>query len=345
MMREAQFLKQNAARWKQYESEMQQTADPDVFAARFIELSDDLAYAKTFYPASNTFKYLNALTTSYHQKIYRNKKEKSSRILSFWQYELPYLFNSYQKQLLYAFLFFLAFSLIGALSAKYDDTFVRLILGDGYVNTTNENIEKGDPFAIYKSSDEMFMFVAIAFNNIAVSFMVFVWGIFFSVGTVFQLMKNGIMVGAFIQYFFQKGLGSDAILAVFIHGTIELSVIVVAGCAGLILGNSFVFPKTYNRLASLQKGGKDALKIIVGLIPFFIIAAFLEGFVTRHYKEMPAMVKIFILASSLILILWYFVIYPRIIRKRMDKAIAAGIPENDNENFNLWINRKLNFAS
>ena len=83
MMREAQFLKQNAARWKQYEAELETTANPDVFAERFIELTDDIAYAKTFYPSSNTFKYLNALTSSYHQKIYKNRKEKSSRILSF----------------------------------------------------------------------------------------------------------------------------------------------------------------------------------------------------------------------------------------------------------------------
>jgi uncharacterized membrane protein SpoIIM required for sporulation len=234
--------------------------------------------------------------------------------------------------------------MIGALSARYDDTFLRIILGDGYVNTTNENIEKGDPFAIYKSMDQIFMFVYIAFNNIYVSFMVLVWGIFFSIGTVFQLMRNGIMVGAFIQYFFQKDLGSAAILAVFIHGTIELSVIVVAGCAGLILGNSIVFPKTYDRFSSLQKGGKDALKIIIALVPFFILAAFLEGFVTRHYKEMPLWLNIFILAASLILILWYFVLYPRQIGKRIDSVKVHGTTENNNEKFNLWINRKLSYV-
>src|SRR5580704_15338121 len=120
-MREAQFLKQNAEKWKHYEQDLQDQHDPDVFADRFIELTDDLAYSKTFYPASNTTKYLNGLASRFHQKIYRNKKEKSSRIWSFWQFELPYLFKEYHRQLLYAFLFFIAFCFLGVISAKYDD--------------------------------------------------------------------------------------------------------------------------------------------------------------------------------------------------------------------------------
>src|SRR5580704_4197675 len=109
-MREAQFLKQNAEKWKHYEQELQNQHDPDVFADRFIELTDDLAYAKSFYQGSNTTRYLNGLASQFHQKIYRNKKEKGSRIFRFWKYELPILIKKYHRQLFYALLFFLAFS-------------------------------------------------------------------------------------------------------------------------------------------------------------------------------------------------------------------------------------------
>jgi uncharacterized membrane protein SpoIIM required for sporulation len=242
-MREAQFLKQNAEKWKQYETEVYHFDNPDAFADRFIELTDDLAYARTFYPQSNTARYLNGITSLFHQKIYKNKKEKSSRVASFWQYELPYLFKQYQWQLLYAFLFFTVFCFAGALSAKYDNSFVRLIMGDGYVNMTNENIEKGDPFGVYHNDGSFVMFVGIAFNNIKVAFIAFVLGITFSIGTVFLLIRNGIEVGAFLQFFIAKHMGQQAVLAIFIHGTIELSVIVIAGCAGLILGNGLLFQK------------------------------------------------------------------------------------------------------
>ncbi len=117
-MREAQFLQQNATKWKQFEEELTNNAQPDTVAAQFIELTDDLAYSKTFYPASATTRYLNGLASLYHQKIYQNKKEKTGRILSFWQYELPYLFRFYHRQFFYAFVFFLVFCLVGVISAS-----------------------------------------------------------------------------------------------------------------------------------------------------------------------------------------------------------------------------------
>ena len=88
------------------------------------------------------------------------------------------------------------------MSAKYDETFIRLILGDAYVDMTNENIENGDPFGVYKSSGELTMFFQIAFNNIRVAFATYVMGALFSVGAVWLLLNNGLMLGSFEYYFF-----------------------------------------------------------------------------------------------------------------------------------------------
>ena len=145
-MREALFLKQNKERWKSYEQH--HADDPDALAERFVSLTDDLAYARTFYPGSKTVKYLNGLAADIHLAIYQNKKEKRNRLVDFWKYDLPMIMGKHRKQLLYAFLFFMVFLMMGIISAKYDEDFVRLILGDDYVNMTNENIEKGDPFGV-----------------------------------------------------------------------------------------------------------------------------------------------------------------------------------------------------
>jgi uncharacterized membrane protein SpoIIM required for sporulation len=308
-MREALFVKQNTQRWKDYEN--LKDKGPDALAESFISITDDLAYAKTFYPKSNTTKYLNGLAASFHQSIYKNKKEKTSRFVVFWRYELPLVFYKHRKPLLYAFLFFTVFSLMGALSARYDNTFVRLIMGDDYVNMTNENIVKGDPFGVYKQGSSFLMFLQIAFNNIMVELSTFVMGIIFSVGSIYQLMSNGVMMGSFQYYFFNKGLGWQSILVIWLHGTLEISAIIFAGGAGLILGNSILFPKTYTRIVSLKNGAKDGLKIAIGLIPIFITAAFFEGFVTRH-TEMPVWLSVTILIASLSFIICNFVpCYPK----------------------------------
>jgi uncharacterized membrane protein SpoIIM required for sporulation len=312
-MREALFVKQNSDKWKSYET--LQTDNPDELAKRFIDITNDLAYAKTFYPKSRTTAYLNGIASLLHQAIYKNKKEEGGRFLRFWKFELPLLFFKYRRQLLYSFIFFFVFCSIGALSAKYDDRFVRLILGDAYVNMTNENIAKGDPFGVYKQTGEFQMFFQIATNNIWVSFVMIISGVLFSVGPVFYLLRNGIMVGAFEYYFFSKGLGAQSILVIWIHGTLEILTIVVAGGAGLVLGHGLLFPKTYNRLVAFKNSAKDATKIALGIVPILLLAAFFEGYITRH-TGMPIWLSISILVSSFIFMVWYVILYPMQLHKR-----------------------------
>lgn len=316
-MREGQFLKQNIDRWKSYQ---QPTDDPDELAKRFTHLVDDLSYAKTFYPFSNTSRYINTIAAELYLSIYRNKKEKSNRIVMFWKVELPLIMRSHHRTLLFTFLFFALFIGLGVFSAMNDQTFIRSILGDGYVDMTERNIAKGDPFGVYKSANSFIMFVMIAINNIGVSFYAFAMGIFASVGTLWVLFQNGLMLGVFEYMFFKHDLGVQSILVVFIHGTLEISAIVIAGCAGMIIGNSILFPKTYTRIQSLVKAAKDGVKIVIGLIPIFITAAFFEGYVTRH-TGMPLWMSLSILSGSLIFILWYFVFYPiRVSKKIVNEA-------------------------
>ncbi|MGF7076606.1 stage II sporulation protein M [Mucilaginibacter sp. 3215] len=314
-MREALFIKQNTEKWKAYETN--KPTDPDELAAAFIAITDDLAYAKTFFPQSNTTKYLNGLASTFHQDIYKNQKEKSNRFAAFWRYELPLLFFQHRRQLLYSLIFFAVFTCMGVLSAKYDNHFVRLILGDDYVNMTNDNIAKGDPFGVYKSSSSGLMFLQIAINNVYVELRFFVMGLFFSVGSLYASLMNGVMLGSFQYYFFSKGLGIQSILVIWIHGTLEMSSFIVAGGAGLVLGNSLLFPKTYTRLQSLKKGALEGLKITVGLIPIILLAAFFESFVTRH-TEMPVWLSIIILASSLLFMIWYVMLYPAKLNKNLN---------------------------
>ena len=311
-MREAAFVKQNERRWEQFEALLRRpgTANPDTLADYFVRLTDDLAYAQTHYPRSNTARYLNNLAAQVHQAIYRNKKEDRGRVSRFWKVELPRLYYEARRPLLYAFLIFVLSMGVGALSTAHDDTFARLILGDAYVNMTLDNIERGDPMGVYKDMQQSDMFFAITFNNVRVSFLAFVLGLLASVGTGFMLFYNGVMVGAFQYFFYQKGLLLTSFLTIWTHGTLEISAIVLAGAAGLVMGNSLLFPGTYPRGESFRRGARRGLKMVIGLVPIFIAAGFLEAFVTR-LTEWPMVVKLAIIGSSACFIIYYFIIYPR----------------------------------
>ena len=315
-MKEAAFIKQNKTRWQEFEKVVkhQRQAQPDKLAELFIQVTDDLSFARTQYPESRTTQYLNSLASKVHLEIYKNKREDTNRFVTFWKYELPEVIYDSRKPLRYALIIFLVSGVIGALSTIYDDTFVRLILGDGYVNMTLENIEGGNPTKVYSTWDEVNMFFMITWNNVQVSFMVFVMGVFASIGTGYHLFSNGVMVGTFIAFFYQQEQLAHALPVLMLHGTIELSSIVIAGGAGFVMGNSLMFPKTYSRLTSFKYGAVKGLKIIMGLVPFFILAGFIESFITRH-AFMHWGLKTLVISLSAILMIYYFVIYPILLKR------------------------------
>lgn len=316
-MREAAFVKQNKDKWVKFESVINNNTQvsPDELSELYVEVTDNLSYARTFYSSSNTFKYLNGLSALAHQKIYKSKKEPRSRLWTFFAYEFPREFYAHQKQLLIAFLVFLLFCLIGAYSSAVSPEFVRSILGDAYVDSTLANIENNDPMAVYKSAHQVDMFLGITVNNIRVALMAFSLGILFGLGTLFMLMKNAIMLGSFQYFFYQQDLFWESASTIWIHGTLEISAIIVAGCAGLVLAKGLLFPGTYSRLQSFARSFKSGLKIVLSTVPIFIVAGSLEGFVTR-YTGMPSWLSILIILVSLSFILFYYVWYPIQLHKK-----------------------------
>ncbi|MBK5722902.1 stage II sporulation protein M, partial [Dysgonomonas sp. Marseille-P4677] len=222
--------------------------------------------------------------------------------------------------MLYSFIFMFTGVLLGVFSLQQESGFANLILSPEYVNQTLENIENGDPMAIYKQEGKESMFFGIATNNIWVAFFAFIGGILCSIGTVYVLFSNGVMLGVFQYFFYTKGLLATSASVIWLHGTLEISAIIIAGGAGMILGNSLLFPGSYNRVYALQKAVKDAVKIVVGLVPVFIVAAFIESYITR-LTEMPLLLKLTIIGLSALFIVWYFIYYPYLVNRKTNETI------------------------
>lgn len=310
-MREVTFQKKNADRWKEIDKAIngKSTLTGDELASIYVQLNDDLAYAQTNFPNSNTAKYLNQLLLRSHQDIYSNKSYSKNSLVRFFTHGFPFLIYKYRKAMWLSFAIFFVSCLIGAFSSSVDEEFPRLILGDQYVDMTLSNIEKGKPLGVYDNQDELGMFAGITFNNVRVSFTVFIGGLLACLGTVYALFNNGVMLGSFQYFFYQKGFLGISLLTIWVHGTLEITAIVIAGGAGMALGNSWMYPGTYSRLKNLQRTAVDVVKIIAGLIPIFIMAGFLEGFATRHAQLSPIPAAT-IITLSILFVVFYFIIYP-----------------------------------
>lgn len=317
-MTESEFIEKNVADWEALEQLLASTnRDADTLQKLFIKVSGDLSYASTFYPNRSVRLYLNKLTQQIFDTIEKESKSQLSfeKVKIFFTRILPLEVYRSRKAFALSFVIFLLAVVVGAVSTAHSEDFTRVILGDDYVNMTDRNIAEGDPMGVYKDEAKMDMFLRITINNIRVSFLAFILGIFGGLGTIILLLYNGIMVGTFQYYFYQKGLFATSFFTIWIHGTIEISAIIIAGAAGFVLGRGLLFPETYTRGIAMQVSAKRAVRIIVGIVPLFILAGFLESYVTR-LTDLPLVVKMIIIVLSLALIVGGYVLYPISIYRR-----------------------------
>lgn len=320
-MREVAFIKQNKEKWLEFEQAIfgKSKKNPDEMASLYIHLINDLSYAQTYYPKSKTVTYLNYLASTIYQKIYKTKRQDKNRFKYFFSTEVPLIVYQYRRYLLYAFVLFFCCVGIGVVSARYDQNFVRLILGDDYVNQSLQNIKEGNPVAIYKSGSNWGSFIGITMNNIFVGARCYFYGFFVGFGTFMALLYNSIMLGSFQYFFYERGVFWQSVRGIWIHGSMEIFGIVIEATAGFILGASILFPKTFSRINSLKIGFKDSFKIFISTIPFTIAAGFLEGFITRYSIDMPNWLSVSIILSTLSLISYYYLIYPFIVHRKISK--------------------------
>lgn len=310
-MTEKQFIEKNKFDWKNLEDIIaSDNRDPEELHQLFVKVSGDLSYAQTYFSRRSIRWYLNTLVNSVFDSMRIKPKVNLFNSFSrFYGFTLPNVIIKHKYSFIVAFLIFGISLIIGIYSTIVDPEFPKIILGRDYVAMTEENISKGDPMAVYKSGTRYGSFFGITLNNVMVAMRTYVFGIFAAIGSLFIMIYNGIMVGAFQTFFFNKHLLTTSMLTIWIHGTIEISSIIIAGAAGLILGKSLIFPKTFNRLQSLRIGAVESVYVILSTIPLFIVAGFFEGYVTPQ-TDLPNIIKLGIIIVSAIFIISIYIIRP-----------------------------------
>lgn len=330
-MKETDFIQQNKDKWAHLEAQVKTKKKHrkyDHLGEQFVLLSEDLSYAQTYYPRRSVRLYLNGLAQRLYKNVFNARTKDKNAKLRFWTHELPTALWESRLELSIALAIFLLAAFVGVVSSQYEDSFAQQILGENYIHMTEENIAKGDPMGVYKDMDAVPMFFMIMYNNLQVSAIFFVLGILFGVGTVGLLFSNGVMLGVFQYFFFQRDLGYESMLTIWQHGTIEIASAVVAGGAGLVLGRAMIFPGTLPRNISLKFGFLKGLKILLGVAPLVVIAAFIESFFTR-FDGLPNAIRILSILASLAFIIGYYIILP--LKRGRRLSLLRDVEENYSE--------------
>jgi len=321
-LKETSFIEQNKEKWNRFEQLYESKSnDPEELSDLYMDITDDLSYAQTFYKRRTVRVYLNQLGQKVYTGVHKQKGESFKKFFTVWKTSLPLEIYRSRKNLLFALIAFLIYSIIGVVTTYIDPEFPRMVMGDGYVDMTLENISHGNPLAVYESTRQVDMFVGITTNNMKVAFLTFFLGFFFTFGTHMIMFSNGVMLGSFQYFFHAKGLLITSFLGIWIHGAFEISAIVLAGGAGITAGNGLLFPGSYTRMQALQLSTKRGLKIMLSLVPFIIVAGFLESFVTANYQQLPDWSKWTLIMLSFAIILFYYVFYPMYVARKNPELV------------------------
>ncbi len=117
-------------------------------------------------------------------------------------------------------------------------------------------------------------------NNVQVAFMAFALGVTFGIGTLWVIVQNAVFIGVLAGAFHGAGHAAQFWALVLPHGFLELIAISIAGGSGLRMGWALVEPGDRHRLTALADEARDAVLVVIGVIPAFAVAALIEGFVT-----------------------------------------------------------------
>jgi uncharacterized membrane protein SpoIIM required for sporulation len=240
----------------------------------------DLSRARLLGLDRETLAYLNGLVARAHALIYRHPKRRTQTVLRFFTREFPRLFRKRLSYVIVSAVVFFSSTALAYISVWANERNAYRLVPASCVVSPDDLERKGPDRATVPEVFRPMFASAIVTNNVQVTFFAFALGITCGIGTAYVMVTNGLLLGALSALFARHGTALHFWGLILPHGVIELSAVVIAGGAGLLLGRAVVFPGHRSRREALHLYGLDAVKLILGCVPLLVVAGCIEGFIT-----------------------------------------------------------------
>jgi len=262
----------------------------------YRQAAADLAVARRDLPGHAVISFLNALVARGHGAVYRESGAGgAARVGAFFARDFPRAFRATWPATLAAFLMFML-PAIAAFIATYNDPALAGALVPGAEQIV-EQVQAGEEWWLRINEEGQASSSAeIMTNNIGVAFRAFAGGVTLGIYTLYVLVNNGLLLGVVAGAAQRFDFAANLWGFVAAHGVVELSVIFIAGGAGLQLGWAILRPGLLTRRAALVVAARRALLLILGCVPLLIITGLIEGFISP--SALPLAVKLAVAAGS-----------------------------------------------
>jgi len=237
----------------------------------------DLSLARLEHPGTDAERALNQLCARAYARIYRAPRDRGAALRRFYASELPALVRAERRFVLLSAALLLGGVAVGALAvAARPEVAERLV-----PEAVRRSVEEGEMWTdVLSLAPPEAAASRLATNNLGVMAAAFAGGLLGGLGTAAVLVFNGVMLGAVGAHCARSGLLPRLLDFIFAHGFVELSVIVLAGAAGLMLADALLDPGDLSRGARLQERGRRGAALVLGCAPFMALCGLVEGYVS-----------------------------------------------------------------
>ncbi|NLG75482.1 MAG: stage II sporulation protein M [Xanthomonadaceae bacterium] len=241
-------------------------------------LGRDLSIARRILPASRTPQALEQRYARLHAIIHRKPHDWRASLRVLFREEIPAVVRDLRTPIFWVSLLF-ALSVVAGwwLVSAYPEL-IGLLASEETIN----QVERGRLWTdgLLNVVPSSILSVGILTNNIVVSLMAYCVGVFFGLGTFYLISMNGLMIGAMFAFTQQHGLAGELGKFVTAHGFVELSVICLAGAAGVMVGESLIRPTHATRRDSFQHAIAKTGRLLVLCTLLLIGCGFIEGYLS-----------------------------------------------------------------
>jgi len=279
----------------------------------YRQAASDLAVLRADVSSVHFAGYLNQLLARAHNTIYSGHKTSHSAALRFFRDTYPQVFRKDFNYVLFAFVLFLGGAVIGAILTLQDPDFRLKIIGPEMVQT----IERHEMWTHSIVAIKPLASSSIMTNNLSVAFMAFAAGITAGLGTIYMIVFNGVLIGVIGIACAQAGMSLQLWSFVAPHSVLELPAIFISAGAGLRIASGLLFPGVLPRRESLAIAGREAVQLLLGVVPMLLIAGVIEAFLSP--TELSVRMK-FLFAASLFTLLVAYLSGVTVKRKTADAA-------------------------
>jgi uncharacterized membrane protein SpoIIM required for sporulation len=319
-MRVADRLQQRESSWRELDALLDELASPKYARPRTEDVlrlgqlyraaCTDLMLAEAHDLPRDTIAYLHALVGRAHNAVYRAQGFRFSDWAQVLFGTVPRRLRTDPALRIAAAVFWGSFLIFGLLAAGRPG-FASRVVGEAMVDQMEQMYAEAfhkdgkDRSELSGGRNDTLMTGFYIQHNTSIGLRCFAWGIFFGLGSLYELLRNGITLGTVFGHMATTPSASNFYTFVTAHGPFELTAVVLAGAAGLRLGFGAILSVGARDLQPLRREAAHALPIVGAYAVMFVLAAFLEGFVSA--SPLPYAAKVSIACFSALLIVAYLV--------------------------------------